>query len=297
MKTKTINKILCNKLDKWLESITDESVRDLAKKNTIITGGCIVSMLQQENVNDYDLYFRNFETSFAITKYYCDRYKAAHPNITLTATHAEGRINIQVNSSKNHSIAGDSDAASLDEIAAAFNDADDLPASVAGDEGEPDKAKRYQPVFLSNNAITLTTKIQLIIRFYGEPDEIHKNFDFVHVTNYFDSATRVVTYKPEALTAIMSKELRYMGSLYPICSLIRTRKFISRGWTINAGQYVKMAFQISKLNLEDIKVLRDQLIGVDSLFFANFIAEMKKHTDEGGVVTQDYVTTLLDKIF
>ena len=34
--------------------------------------------------------------------------------------------------------------------------------------------------------------------------------------------------------------------------MIRTRKFLKRGWHINAGQYLKMCFQISELDLSDI---------------------------------------------
>ena len=97
----------------------------------------------------------------------------------------------------------------------------------------------------------------------------------------------------------MNKELFYIGSKYPICSLVRTRKFIKRGWQINAGQYVKISFQISKLDLENIYVLEDQLVGVDSIYFLNFINALKtKHIKNNDfVLTQDYLTTVIDKIF
>jgi hypothetical protein len=62
--------------------------------------------------------------------------------------------------------------------------------------------------------------------------------------------------RAEALESILTKELRYVGSRYPLCSVIRTRKFLARGWTINAGQYVKMCFQISQL---DLLILAGQL--------------------------------------
>jgi hypothetical protein len=102
-----------------------------------------------------------------------------------------------------------------------------------------------------------------------------------------------------ALESILNKELFYIGSKYPICSLVRTRKFIKRGWQINAGQYVKMAFQISKLNLEDIYVLEDQLVGVDSIYFLTFIENLKtkQMKDKTFVLNKDYLTTVIDKIF
>jgi hypothetical protein len=152
---------------------------------------------------------------------------------------------------------------------------------------------------MSTNAITLSDKIQLVIRFYGEPDEIHSNYDFVHVTNYWDSKTKSVELKAEALEAILNKELQYVGSKYPIASLIRTRKFIKRGWHINAGQFVKMAWQISELDLKNIYVLEDQLVGVDSIYFLNFIRTMKERMmkEKDFAMTGDYLSTVIDKIF
>jgi hypothetical protein len=102
-----------------------------------------------------------------------------------------------------------------------------------------------------------------------------------------------------ALEAIMNKELSYVGSKYPICSLIRARKFIKRGWQINAGQFVKISFQISRLDLTNINVLEDQLVGVDSVYFLNFIKALKERhaADKDFTLSQEYLTTVIDKIF
>ena len=102
--------------------------------------------------------------------------------------------------------------------------------------------KPFTPIFLSSNAITLSDRIQIVIRFYGDPEEIHKNFDFVHCTNYWLSWNNSLETSDKALESLLAKELYYMGSKYPICSVIRTRKFLRKGWHINAGQYLKMAF-------------------------------------------------------
>ncbi len=90
----------------------------------------------------------------------------------------------------------------------------------------------------------------------------------------------------------------YIGSKYPVCSLFRIRKFINRGWTINAGQILKIAMQISDLNLQDINVLEDQLIGVDSLYFMNLIKLFREKQKKGDfVLTTSYVMSIIDKIF
>jgi hypothetical protein len=176
----------------------------------------------------------------------------------------------------------------------ALGDGETIKAEVV----EEPKETKYQPIFLSTNAITLSGGVQVIVRFYGTPEEIHKNYDFVHATNYWTFDTGCVLNQP-ALEAILNKELVYVGSKYPVCSLIRSRKFIKRGWQINAGQFVKISFQISELDLTDINVLEDQLVGVDSIYFLNFIRTLKEKSvgDKDFHLSKEYLTTVIDKIF
>ena len=103
----------------------------------------------------------------------------------------------------------------------------------------------------------------------------------------------------EALEAIMNKELLYVGSKYPLCSIVRTRKFINRGWTINAGQYLKMCMQLNDLDLKNVNVLEDQLVGVDSGYFHMLIDALrsKQNDDPSFQVNNTYVAAIVDKIF
>ncbi|WP_306087640.1 hypothetical protein [Qipengyuania flava] len=75
MKPKTIKAILAKKFNAFASSIEDEKVRKLVEQNTIITGGCIASMLLGQKVNDYDLYFTNYETARAVAEYYVVRFE------------------------------------------------------------------------------------------------------------------------------------------------------------------------------------------------------------------------------
>jgi hypothetical protein len=206
------------------------------------------------------------------------------------------RLKVMINSD---GVAEDSDhvadaaECNINEYLDALSDGEQVDAAKLEDE----KGK-YHPIFLSTNAITLSDKVQIVVRFYGKPEEIHKNYDFVHATNYWTFKTGCVLNQP-ALEAIMNKELSYVGSKYPICSLIRARKFIKRGWQINAGQFVKISFQISRLDLTNINVLEDQLVGVDSVYFLNFIKALKERhaADKDFTLSQEYLTTVIDKIF
>ena len=155
--------------------------------------------------------------------------------------------------------------------------------------GEP-----YRPVFLSTNAITLAGRIQIIIRFYGTPEQIHENYDYVHCTNWWTKKAGVVLNQP-ALESLITRELRYVGSKYPICSIIRMRKFIKRGWTVNAGQILKMCMQVSDLDLEDLATLKDQLTGVDVAYFMEVIESLR--AKDSVRVDSAYLLEIIDRMF
>lgn len=152
---------------------------------------------------------------------------------------------------------------------------------------------------MTNNAITLTDKIQVVLRFYGEPEEIHKNYDFVHCTSYYTSYNDKLTLPARALEAILNKELYYVGSKYPLASIIRTRKFLNRGYTINAGQYVKMALQLNELDLKNLHTFEEQLIGVDSAYFTTLLNQIErlKNEDDSFSMDSGYLINLINNIF
>lgn len=276
MKVKTIKKILENVHRNFANSINDENVQNLVDKNAIITGGAIASMLLDEDVNDYDYYFKNKETVIAIANYYVKIFNE-HNNCNAIIDETENRIRIS--------------NIPYDDVYGF--DADDL-ENIVGNQNE-----EYIPVFISENAITLSNQIQIVLRFYGEPDKIHNNYDFVHCTNYYIPSERKMVLNPKALESLLTKELRYMGSKYPLCSVIRTRKFVQRGWSINAGQYLKMCYQISNLDLNNIDVLKEQLIGVDTLYFLQVIDALrdKKNKEPNFELNNDYLSEIIDKIF
>jgi hypothetical protein len=99
----------------------------------------------------------------------------------------------------------------------------------------------------------------------------------------------------EALESLVTKNLSYQGSLYPLTSIIRMKKFIGRNWTMNAGEVLKMMFQVSDLDLTDIEVLEEQLIGVDVAYFSTLI-EALRGVDKDKI-TPAYMNTMIDRIF
>jgi hypothetical protein len=294
MKIKTIKKTIEAKCEDWIKSITDKEVQDIVRKNAIVTGGCIASMLLREEVNDFDIYLKTREAAIAVARYYVSIF--GHDLQVDENTPDRVRMVKPVDDGNDTSLSRGESAGDFQTITdpGAIEDSYEETQEKALKTEEDDKPK-YRPLFITTNAITLSNKVQIVLRFYGEPDEIHKNYDYVHCTNYWSSWDKNLCLRQEALESLMSKELRYVGSKYPVCSVIRLRKFIARQWTINAGQILKMLMQINELDLTDIKVLQDQLTGVDSAYFCELIGKLKDKDPQK--VNSAYLCEIIDRIF
>jgi hypothetical protein len=290
---KNIKKSLQAKVEDWLKSIENAEIVKVLRENVIITGGAIVSMLQGEEIHDYDVYFRTKESCEKVAEYYADLFNKSHNKPKVSIVTEDDRIQCFISST---GIAAEGHNLGVtDKTEPAWDETE----PIAETDKPNDEKPKYRPVFFSTNAISLSDKIQLVIRFYGTPEEIHKNYDFVHCTCCYSFFDNELTLPTRALEAIINKELYYTGSRYPVCSIIRTRKFISRGWTINAGQYLKMCLQVSKLNLLDMKVFKDQLAGVDSAYFSAAIewVEKKKKEDPSFNIDDSYLFEVINRIF
>ncbi len=305
MKAKTIKAVLVKKTNELLKTVKDDEVRGLMNKDIIVTGGSIATMLLREKVSDFDIYFRTKETTFAVTKYYCEVFNRDNPTCQKAEPVLDdNRVSIHIPSAGATGEGGSQgldyfQTAELEALEEATNGEDEELRNSRldwkGSEAPIADKPKYRPIFISQNAITLSNRIQLVIRFWGEPDEIHKNYDFAHCTNWWARKDNILQLKPEAMEALLARELRYMGSLYPLCSLIRIRKFIARGWTINAGQILKMAMQLNDLDLKDVRVLEDQLTGVDTTYFWEIINRLKDVDPER--VDSGYLMTIIDRVF
>lgn len=304
MQNKTIKKILSEKILDWLSTIKDKEVRALAKRDVIVTGGSIASMIMGDKVNDFDLYFRTKKTTLAVAKYYVQEFSKANgysygredafinvreETLQNCLGEDEERVVIWVSST---GVAQENGFKERDESMMEQSEIEEVE-----EQDEDDSKEKYRPVFLSENAVTLSNRVQVVTRFYGEPNEIHRNYDFIHACCYYDHYNNVLETPVEALRSMQSKTLYYRGSLYPICSLFRTRKFLKRGWKIGAGEILKMSFQVSELDLSDLNVLREQLTGVDQLYMFQLYDALKKSNESGTEISSTYVGAIIDRIF
>lgn len=282
MNKRKISNVLSGKFEHWVKSIKDEKLQDMVRLNTIITGGAIYSLFVNEPPNDYDIYFRTPEVAAAVAEYYIGKLPKGKETPNVSVSICDGDVNVKIES------------AGIVKSEGTTVDDDGIQEQVYHKvKGVAGNTTSYDVAVITSNAISLTNKIQLITRFCGEPDEIHKNFDYVHATNYWTSWEGFVTLHKAALESMITKELKYVGSLYPLSSIIRMRKFINRGWRINAGQIVKICYQLSLLDLNDLTVLEEQLIGVDYSYFADILDTLK----ESGKMSETYLSSLIDEVF
>lgn len=301
MNSKTIKRHLNTKLRDWIGNIDDEEVKKVVKENTIITGGAIVSLLTGDIIHDYDVYFRTKEACVKVAEYYVGKWNKEHEDKPVSLEVEDGDNGSVKCFVRSKGIA-DEEEQGGNKIAYDFESTakEDEEMGVVSDKEEiEDEKEKYRPRFITSNAITLSNKVQIVTRFYGEVEEIHKNYDFVHCTCAWSSWNNEVFLPTKALECITNKELYYVGSKYPLCSIIRTRKYIERGYHINAGQYVKMCMQLNELDLKDVKVLEEQLTGVDTTYFSMMIEELQKHQEETGEDKVDisYAMQLINKLF
>lgn len=292
-KRKSIEAAIRSKVKSWLASIDDIELRDAVKSHYIVTGGAITSMLLGDLPNDYDIYLDDTDVAARLANYYIARLPAVENVMTKTPIVSVppegGRVEIKVQSA---GIAGEDIDQNKYEYFEQYADGSQRAAAYL-DAMATKKTGKYTSVAITTNAITLTDDIQIVLRFVGSPETIHTNYDFVHTTNWFTEEGGLVL-RAEAMEATLAKELRYIGSKYPVCSMFRLKKFINRGWTITAGEMVKIAYDISKLDLDDIEVLQEQLTGVDAAYFRQIIDLLRK---EDKPIERTYLFELVNRIF
>jgi hypothetical protein len=301
-----IKRELDNKIEDWLESITDETVRVVARKNVIVTGGAIASMLLGERINDFDVYFKTMEATRVVAEYYVNVFnesssvlkkRGGQPKVRLQEITnindvMEERVVIWVDSG------GTAEEDGYDNYFETLSEKEAMDLIEYGlreMSEEEDALPKYRPVFMSQNAITLSDKIQIIIRFYGWPEAIHDNYDFAHAMCYYVHSSEELVFPAKAMECLLSRTLIYHGSLYPIASIFRMKKFVERGWRITAGQQLKIMWQISEIDLKDPMTLREQLTGVDMAYMYELIQALKGV--EAEKINSTYIGAIIDRIF
>jgi hypothetical protein len=310
MKAKTIDRACRRAMEHWMETLPNE-LQQAVMENLILTGGSIANLFLGEPVNDWDVYLRTKETAKAIAEHYVKLFVSdppknleGNPLLSQVKVLDRGdRIAVMVQSAGVLSAeSGEGNYQYFEAITDTSPETtEEYVRVVMGSERKKKADKDYFPGMISGNAITLLRKnaeltpMQIILRFVGDPAEIHKNFDWCHATNYWTFKDGLVT-NTDALECLLAKELRYVGSQYPLAALLRSYKFVTRGFTRpHAGHMLVITQQLAQLNWEDPAVWEDQLMGVDFAYFREIIARIRTLLKEGKGM-QEIISTYLAQV-
>jgi hypothetical protein len=209
MKAKQIEKLLKGVMNNFLESINDSEIKTIIKENSYITGGCIPSMLMDEFVNDYDIYFYNKEDAEKVKVYF------------------------ENNHTKN-------------------------------------KDDKFHIKLITENSINLSDKIQLIIKFVGDPMFVIEKFDWQHIKSWYSCKAEKLHLTSNVYQLICEKELVYTGSDYPLSSLMRLKKYIKKGWSVSNTTILHIALDIvASFNKMEKKRQEEKQNSLEMLDLAN----------------------------
>lgn len=258
MKLYEINEKLYNKLEGLRSYIYKElqANQDIQKQlltsnpinKAFIAGGAITSLFLNEEPKDYDIYFTKYDALVDIIKFYINKFNKLYGT------------NIGVNMSGN-----EVGLENLPDIS--LKDFDRV-------------AEEFEPIYISENAITLQGGYQIIYRFYGEEKEVSEKFDFEHCKGTY-SILGGLNVTKDMLQAILTKELIYTNSYYPLSSLLRMKKYMERGWNISSSNILKIVSDLNNLDLYNPQTLQAQLIGVDLMYLEEFADLLENKKAEG----------------
>ena len=99
----------------------------------------------------------------------------------------------------------------------------------------------------------------------GDADSIFDSFDFTVCMGSYKFKTDEFYFDDNFFKHLAQKRIVFNNRTpFPIASLVRTKKYMSRGFTMSNVETFKLALAINKLDLSNYKTLRHQLMGMDA---------------------------------
>lgn len=105
----------------------------------------------------------------------------------------------------------------------------------------------------------------------NDPNDLINNFDFTVCKIAYDFKYDKFYYSKNLQRDINSRELNYEFNKYPVSSLMRIEKYEHKGFSINTMNILKIAMNIQSLNIKTYKDATEQLRGISTEYFKEFI--------------------------
>jgi hypothetical protein len=108
------------------------------------------------------------------------------------------------------------------------------------------------PMFYTDRAISLCEDFQIILKDYGDPEEVCSRFDYVHCMGYYFPSNNELNVTLDTKISAERKILIYnITSTTPITSAYRMAKLIESGWKIQKHEQSKLLININKYQFND----------------------------------------------
>jgi len=156
--------------------------------------------MRDGKTKDYDLYLTNMGAARVLAQFYIEKFKSAYTD-----------ANVQFNRLR-PDIGQDAFEIHIPDGIIIKNEGTDLNV----------------PTCITNTAISLRNRVQIIFRFTGSPEDVTDKFDFEHTRCWYSKDTGLQVNR-EAVESALSRELIYTGSEYPVSSMMRAKRFVDRG--------------------------------------------------------------------
>lgn len=117
-------------------------------------------------------------------------------------------------------------------------------------------------VFVTKNSLTFDkSRCQFIFVHIGNAKYIMDNFDLNHNKAYIDGETKKLHFTLEAIKSLSNKTIVFSRDLkYPIRSLSRAIKYITKGFSLSLSEYLFIISKISENNLSAEEIVTEAIL-------------------------------------
>lgn len=160
-------------------------------------------------------------------------------------------------------------------------------------------SRDYEVVFETPVALTFRIHgllFQVIFKVTGEPEQIINGFDFTVCAGAYDFKSDKFILHDDFLRDLAQRKLYYIGSAYPIASMVRVRKFLNKGFDIPGTEIIKLSLDIHNLKIETMQDLKDQLYGIDAVILSEFLEKIEGNSQFDYDIFMEMLNGYLEEI-
>ena len=241
--------------------ISKKDLALLVLPNVFLAGGAITSTIAGEEPSDFDLFCKTEEAATLIF----NKFNGTGLFKGLQLRVEQDPINPALKRGSLYTTGAKSVNELLDEV------------------NEVLKQKKSAVKYISNNAITLSSGLQVTLRFIGQPEAVFTTFDYEHCKVYFELdplGNSEPVFCGQSMLSIASRELIYTGdSRFVLSAIARLIKFSKRGWKHHASIIFKLMFSATKVDWTSLKVVEEELngfYGITPIQVEEVLSELKK---------------------